>query len=180
MAPSDPLERPGVLMEPARALQVAAFYAFAPMEDLAELRGELLASAQAGQVFGTVLLADEGVNGTVCGPEAGVQDLLSLVRRSNGLRAHCGCRGGNRHLGMRRVLRRRIHSLSVEREREAGKGGKSEEGLVHEGRCVVEGLFSHVPQPKARSKGSPLLAAGRASPPYSLLKPPKPFNTSSY
>ena len=85
MAPSDPLERPGVLMDPARALQVAAFYAFAPMEDLAELRGELLACAQAGQVFGTVLLADEGVNGTVCGPEAGVQDLLTLVRRRPGL-----------------------------------------------------------------------------------------------
>ena len=111
---------------------------------------------------------------------ANENEAFPLLRRSNGLRAHCGCRGGNRHLGMRRVLRRRIHSLSVEREREAGKGGKSEEGLVHEGRCVVEGLFSHVPQPKARSKGSPLLAAGRASPQYFLFKPSKPFNTSSY
>ena len=85
MAPSDPLERPGVLMDPARALQVAAFYAFAPMEGLPELRGELLALAQAGKVFGTVLLADEGVNGTVCGPELAVQDLLALLRRRPGL-----------------------------------------------------------------------------------------------
>ncbi len=72
-------------MAPAGALQVAAFYAFAPMEDLAELRGELLAEAQGGQVFGTVLLADEGVNGTVCGPETAVQDLLSLLQRRPGL-----------------------------------------------------------------------------------------------
>ena len=72
-------------MAPAGALQVAAFYAFAPMEDLAGLQGKLLAEAQAGQVFGTLLLADEGVNGTVCGPEMAVQDLLSLLRRQPGL-----------------------------------------------------------------------------------------------
>lgn len=87
MAPSDPdpLERPGVLMAPAGALQVAAFYAFAPMEGLADLQDKLLAEAQVGQVFGTVLLADEGVNGTVCGPETAVQELLSLLRRRPGL-----------------------------------------------------------------------------------------------
>ncbi len=74
-------------MAPAGALQVAAFYAFAPMDNLAGLRGELLDGAQAGQVFGTVLLAEEGVNGTVCGPEAAVQALLSLLRRRPGLEA---------------------------------------------------------------------------------------------
>ena len=72
-------------MDPTRALQVAAFYAFAPMEGLPELRSELLALAQAGLVFGTVLLADEGVNGTVCGPELAVQELLALLRRRPGL-----------------------------------------------------------------------------------------------
>ena len=87
MAPSDPLGRLGVVMAPAGALQVAAFYAFAPMDNLAGLRGELLDGAQAGQVFGTVLLAEEGVNGTVCGPEAAVQALLSLLRRRPGLEA---------------------------------------------------------------------------------------------
>ncbi len=87
MAPSDPLGRLGVVMAPAGALQVAAFYAFAPMDNLAGLRGELLDGAQAGQVYGTVLLAEEGVNGTVCGPEAAVQALLSLLRRRPGLEA---------------------------------------------------------------------------------------------
>jgi len=72
-------------MATAGALQVAAFYAFAPMADLAALRADLLDAAQAGQVFGTVLLADEGVNGTVCGPETAVQGLLALLRRRPGL-----------------------------------------------------------------------------------------------
>ena len=72
-------------MAAAGALQVAAFYAFAPMQGLPDLRDQLLASAQAGQVFGTVLLAEEGVNGTVCGPEAAVQALLALLRSRPGL-----------------------------------------------------------------------------------------------
>ncbi len=72
-------------MAPVGALQVAAFYAFAPMQDLAGLRSELLAGTQTGQVFGTVLLAEEGVNGTVCGPETAVQALLALLRRRPGL-----------------------------------------------------------------------------------------------
>ena len=72
-------------MAAAGALQVAAFYAFAPMQGLADLRDQLLATARAGQVFGTVLLAEEGVNGTVCGPEAAVQALLALLRNRPGL-----------------------------------------------------------------------------------------------
>jgi UPF0176 protein len=72
-------------MAAAGALQVAAFYAFAPMQGLGDLREQLLATARAGQVFGTVLLADEGVNGTVCGPEAAVQALLALLRSRPGL-----------------------------------------------------------------------------------------------
>ncbi len=72
-------------MAAAGPLQVAAFYAFAPMAGLPALRDELLAAAQAGQIFGTVLLAEEGVNGTVCGPEAAVQRLLALLRLRPGL-----------------------------------------------------------------------------------------------
>ncbi|MFM8968262.1 MAG: rhodanese-related sulfurtransferase [Vulcanococcus sp.] len=41
--------------------------------------------AQAAQLRGTVLLAPEGVNGTVSGPELGVQQLLARLRQLAGL-----------------------------------------------------------------------------------------------
>jgi UPF0176 protein len=61
-------------------LQVAAFYGFAPMVDLPALRAELQCLAEAGEVRGTILLAEEGVNGTISGPPGGVQDVLIRLR----------------------------------------------------------------------------------------------------
>jgi UPF0176 protein len=67
------------------SLQVAAFYRFAPLAeaDLPELRQRLLAVGSAGDVKGTVLLAPEGVNGTVSGPVAGVVELLELLQQAD-------------------------------------------------------------------------------------------------
>ena len=64
-------------------LQVAAFYRFAALTEgeLPELRRRLQALGEEGGVKGTVLLAPEGVNGTVCGPAAGVDALLAELRR---------------------------------------------------------------------------------------------------
>ena len=64
------------------SLRVAAFYRFAPLAEAALplLRERLLAAGSAGQVKGTVLLAREGVNGTVSGPEEGVEALLALLQ----------------------------------------------------------------------------------------------------
>ena len=67
------------------AVPVAAFYRFTPMADLAPLRTELLALAEAVGVRGTILLAEEGVNGTISGPQAGVQQLLARLRQCPGL-----------------------------------------------------------------------------------------------
>ena len=67
------------------AMLVAAFYRFAPMADLPALQQELQALAQAAAVRGTILLAPEGVNGTICGPEAGVQEVLARLRQLPGL-----------------------------------------------------------------------------------------------
>ncbi|WP_254977311.1 rhodanese-related sulfurtransferase [Cyanobium sp. ATX 6A2] len=64
---------------------VAAFYRFAPLERLPALRSELLALAAAQQVRGTILLAGEGVNGTIAGPEAGVEAVLGRLRQVAGL-----------------------------------------------------------------------------------------------
>lgn len=68
---------PGVL--------VAAFYRFAPLQELPALRAELLRMAAMGQVRGTILLAAEGVNGTISGPEAGVEAVLGRLRQVPGL-----------------------------------------------------------------------------------------------
>jgi UPF0176 protein len=64
---------------------VAAFYRFATLEQLPALRQELLQLAAQGAVRGTILLAHEGVNGTVAGPEAGVQAVLARLRQVAGL-----------------------------------------------------------------------------------------------
>lgn len=68
---------PGVL--------VAAFYRFTAMEALEALQAELLELARALEVRGTVLLAAEGVNGTISGPENGVRAVLARLRRCPGL-----------------------------------------------------------------------------------------------
>jgi UPF0176 protein len=66
---------------------VAAFYRFSAMDSsgLAALRGDLQALAAAAGVRGTILLAGEGVNGTISGPEAGVQQVLTRLRQVSGL-----------------------------------------------------------------------------------------------
>lgn len=59
---------------------VAALYRFVDFPDFEEWRDPLLERCQAGEVKGTLLLASEGINGTIAGPEAGVQGVLDLLR----------------------------------------------------------------------------------------------------
>ncbi|MEB3334847.1 MAG: rhodanese-related sulfurtransferase [Cyanobacteriota bacterium] len=64
-------------------MRVAAFYRFARFssEEIEPLRARLLALGRDHGVLGTVLLAEEGVNGTISGPEAGVDTVLAHLRR---------------------------------------------------------------------------------------------------
>lgn len=64
---------------------MAAFYRFTPIPQPAELRQQLLQVGQAAELRGTVLVAAEGVNGTICGSAAGVETLLELLRCQSGL-----------------------------------------------------------------------------------------------
>ena len=66
-------------------VQVAAFYRFSALQDLVPLQAELLQLAAAGDVRGTILLASEGVNGTISGPEVSVQQVLTRLRGVPGL-----------------------------------------------------------------------------------------------
>jgi UPF0176 protein len=59
---------------------VAALYRFVDFPDFAERREPLLELCQANEVKGTLLLAKEGINGTIAGPEAGVQEVLDHLR----------------------------------------------------------------------------------------------------
>ena len=63
---------------------VAALYQFTRFDDPAALRGPLLAVCQAHGVRGTLLLAPEGINGTVAGDRAGIDAVLGHIRRLSG------------------------------------------------------------------------------------------------
>ncbi|RKQ95485.1 oxygen-dependent tRNA uridine(34) hydroxylase TrhO [Maricaulis maris] len=59
---------------------VAALYKFAPLVPDAALQARIKAACEAHNVFGTLLLAPEGINATIAGPEAGVHAVLALLR----------------------------------------------------------------------------------------------------
>ena len=65
-------------------LLVAAFYAFTPLDEAEReaLLNALPTLARQGSVLGSVLVALEGVNGTISGPEHGVNALLDHLRAS--------------------------------------------------------------------------------------------------
>lgn len=67
------------------AVLVAAFYRFAALDRLPELQAELRQLAATEAVRGTILLAAEGVNGTIAGPDTGVQAVLARLRQVAGL-----------------------------------------------------------------------------------------------
>ncbi|QUS36924.1 rhodanese-related sulfurtransferase [Falsirhodobacter algicola] len=59
---------------------VAALYHFTRFDDPAALIPGLRAVAEGGGVRGSLLIAAEGINGTVAGPRAGIDALLSAIR----------------------------------------------------------------------------------------------------
>lgn len=61
-------------------LTVAAFYRFAPLPDPAALRGPLARLGCGRGVLGSILLAPEGVNGTIAGDAAAVGAMLDHIR----------------------------------------------------------------------------------------------------
>ena len=60
---------------------VAALYKFVHLDNYAELRAALLAFCEENQVCGTLLLAEEGINGTIAGPEQGIRNVLAYLRK---------------------------------------------------------------------------------------------------
>ncbi|HEY9604528.1 MAG TPA: rhodanese-related sulfurtransferase [Allocoleopsis sp.] len=59
---------------------VATFYKFVRLPDFAEKREPLLAYCQAQSIRGTILLAAEGINGTIAGSHEAINSVLSFLR----------------------------------------------------------------------------------------------------
>jgi UPF0176 protein len=73
-------------METAPTYLTAALYKFVDLPDYQALHDPLLACCEANHVKGTLLLAREGINGTIAGPEAGVRKVLALLHADPRLR----------------------------------------------------------------------------------------------
>src|SRR5690625_24412 len=62
------------------AYLIAALYQFVSLPDFKDLREPLLAVCERNKVTGTLLLAREGINGTIAGPEDGIRAVLDYLR----------------------------------------------------------------------------------------------------
>ncbi len=89
---------------------VAALYHFASLPDPAALREPLLSLCQRHGVKGTLLLAHEGINGTIAGPEPGLRAVLDHLRALPGL-------GGLEHKESR-TARMPFYRMKVKLKRE--------------------------------------------------------------
>lgn len=65
---------------------VAALYQFAAMPDYAQLRAPLLQTCLNNGVFGTILLASEGINGTIAGSRQGIDAVVAHIIADERLR----------------------------------------------------------------------------------------------
>lgn len=59
---------------------VAAFYKFAELPDFEDMQKTLLSLCQTHGIKGTILLAKEGINGTVSGPRSGIDALSAFFQ----------------------------------------------------------------------------------------------------
>ena len=64
---------------------IAAFYRFTPVGDAAALRSELKQKLACLDLCGTLLIAPEGINGTLAGTESAIDALLSHLFAEFGL-----------------------------------------------------------------------------------------------
>lgn len=66
-------------MKSPAPITVCALYHFVKLPHYADLKAPLLARMENNEVRGTLLLAHEGINGTVAGSRAAIDDLLSFL-----------------------------------------------------------------------------------------------------
>lgn len=64
--------------------KVAALYHFAKIDDPVTVQPNLLKLCLQNSIRGTLLLAHEGINGTIAGPDDGIDNVVSFVKRWKG------------------------------------------------------------------------------------------------
>ena len=64
---------------------IATFYKFVTIVDLKTKRGQILAWCETNQVIGTIILAEEGMNGTITGTSSAIANVLNSLRSLPGL-----------------------------------------------------------------------------------------------
>lgn len=69
------------MTEDVREYLVAALYKFVALPDFADLQAPIRAVCDENAVKGTLLLADEGINGTIAGPEEGIHRVLDYLTK---------------------------------------------------------------------------------------------------
>jgi len=77
----------GSMSSPHGPYRIAALYRFAAVADCEAVRARLQALCEAGEVRGTLLVACEGLNGTIAGPQAGVDAVVAAIRAMPGFDA---------------------------------------------------------------------------------------------
>lgn len=68
-------------------ITVAALYRFVPLDDFVQLQEPFQQQLEKLEVRGTLLLASEGINGTVAGSDAAIQSLIDFLRSDARLEA---------------------------------------------------------------------------------------------
>jgi len=71
-------------------VRVASFYRFTDIEDPEKLKRRLQVLCDKAALLGTVLVAPEGVNGTLAGPTAAVQSVLDWLAQFLSLEQSAG------------------------------------------------------------------------------------------
>lgn len=66
---------------------VAALYHFVELDDYESLQQPLIDFCEQRDIIGTLLLAREGINGTIAGPEQGVREVLDYLRSDSRMTA---------------------------------------------------------------------------------------------
>lgn len=77
---SAPDTAPATVTPPDFPIRVVALYRFTPFSDCEALRGPLALACCAQGVRGTLLLAHEGINGTIAGTDAAIDTVLAHIR----------------------------------------------------------------------------------------------------
>ena len=98
-------------------LLVAALYQFVRLDDYQARREPLLEVCRNNDVMGTLLLAREGINGTIAGPDEGVRAVLSWLRSDPKLAGlehkESWAEGGNPFYRMKVRLKKEIVTMGV-------------------------------------------------------------------